>query len=1087
MTSARRIVVCVACSLLAAGCPSRKGAPGAITVLYADPTGAAARAGIRAGDRLASYRRAAAPPANPAAARGTFASCAEVAEVEVEQAPRGEVELRVERGRERLAVTLPAGEWKLGVAAPPARTAGTGCADLSAGREARNAKESAKALAAYARAERWGESARRPLFRAIALEEGAAILLDRNEFTEAERQLGQALRLRQAAAPGSLAEAASWHGLGRMERLRGSYDLAESHFRKALALRARLAPDSLERAFTLNNLGIVAWFVGDRARAAGIYREARAIVHRRAPDGLEEAQILNNLGLLQRSEGELRAAEAYFRAAETILRRVDPDGTDLPRTLGNLGALAADRGNFALSESYHRQALASFRRVAPDGLEVATILNNLGWVAGSRQDLATSESLHRQSLVIRQRLAPGTLLEAESLSALANNALGEKRLDEARRLGERAYALRSRLAPNSGETSISLGILAKIALEQRDFATALDLARREAEHQREHGAMPLNQGHSEALLANIAMAQKDYATAGRHYRAALALYRAVEPMGLFSANMLNFLGRVERETGHLDRAEKDFRDSVDALEAQIGTLGGTDQQLSLFEAVYLPLYQDLADLQLRRGDPAGALKTLERSRARSLLALFARRDLVFAADLPEPIRRRQTQIDREYNRLQADVARLGGNRKREREAGRAELDRLRAERAVLAAEIARTSPRYAALSDPKTLGLAAIQKTLDPTTVYLSFALGENGGTLFVVTPAELEALPIAAGREEVGREVGIYRSLLLSGTGGGAAGGAAARPADRASAEAALRAQGRRLYDLLIAPAERWIGPAERVLVSPDGALHVLPFAALIRPDGRYLVDWKPLHGVVSATLYAELKARRAARPQPPSLAAFADPVYRAVRGRPRPEDTPLRRYNLGLPPLPASRAEAQALTALYGKAALVYTGAQASERRAMHLPPGVRIVHFAGHALLDRHFPLDSALALSVPAARERDGLEDGLLQAWEIFERLRLDADLVTLSACETGLGGAGGGEGLVGLTRAFQYAGARSILASLWSVSDRPTAELMKRFYAALRAGEPKDRALRTAQRALLRDPAFAHPYEWAGFELIGDWR
>jgi CHAT domain-containing protein len=139
----------------------------------------------------------------------------------------------------------------------------------------------------------------------------------------------------------------------------------------------------------------------------------------------------------------------------------------------------------------------------------------------------------------------------------------------------------------------------------------------------------------------------------------------------------------------------------------------------------------------------------------------------------------------------------------------------------------------------------------------------------------------------------------------------------------------------------------------------------------------------------------------------------------------------------------------------------------------------------LLDPRFPLDSALALSAPARSTRPG-DDGLLQAWEIFERLRLSADLVTLSACETALGLEAQGEGLLGLTRAFHYAGARTVLSSLWSVSDRSTAELMHRFYAHLRAGAAKDQALALAQREMLSSP-YRHPYHWAAFQLDGDWR
>jgi CHAT domain-containing protein len=146
-----------------------------------------------------------------------------------------------------------------------------------------------------------------------------------------------------------------------------------------------------------------------------------------------------------------------------------------------------------------------------------------------------------------------------------------------------------------------------------------------------------------------------------------------------------------------------------------------------------------------------------------------------------------------------------------------------------------------------------------------------------------------------------------------------------------------------------------------------------------------------------------------------------------------------------------------------------------------------WACHGLLDERFPLNSALALTLPES-QAEGQDNGLLQAWEIFESVRLDADLVTLSACDTALGKEMGGEGLVGVTRAFQFAGARSVLASLWSVSDISTARFMKRFYRYLRSGKSKDEALRLAQIDQIQGkPGAAHPFHWAAFELFGDWR
>jgi CHAT domain-containing protein len=157
------------------------------------------------------------------------------------------------------------------------------------------------------------------------------------------------------------------------------------------------------------------------------------------------------------------------------------------------------------------------------------------------------------------------------------------------------------------------------------------------------------------------------------------------------------------------------------------------------------------------------------------------------------------------------------------------------------------------------------------------------------------------------------------------------------------------------------------------------------------------------------------------------------------------------------------------------------------------VRYVHFACHGYLDERFPLSSALALTIPKT-EGDGRDNGLLQAWEIFDQVRLGADLVTLSACQTGLGKEMGGEGLLGLTRAFLYAGARSVLGSLWSVSDNSTTILMGRFYGYLKAGRPRDEALRAAQIDLIRTGGtgpraadLSHPFHWAAFQLSGDWK
>jgi CHAT domain-containing protein len=246
-------------------------------------------------------------------------------------------------------------------------------------------------------------------------------------------------------------------------------------------------------------------------------------------------------------------------------------------------------------------------------------------------------------------------------------------------------------------------------------------------------------------------------------------------------------------------------------------------------------------------------------------------------------------------------------------------------------------------------------------------------------------------------------------------------------------------------------------------------------------VAEWKPLPTVASASVYAEIKkTRRAAADPAPRLAAFGDPAPGS--GQPSAE-AGSRAGRDALRPLPYSREEVERIAALFGPGARRYLGASATESEALAIGRDVRYVHFATHGLLDARAPLDSALVMA-PAAPGQPP-SDGLLRAWEVRDRLRLDADLVALSACESGLGREATAEGLIGLSRAFQHAGARSVLASLWAVSDRSTARFMESFYQRLRQGAPRDRALQDAQVASLRQGA--HPYHWAAFQLSGDWR
>jgi CHAT domain-containing protein len=474
-----------------------------------------------------------------------------------------------------------------------------------------------------------------------------------------------------------------------------------------------------------------------------------------------------------------------------------------------------------------------------------------------------------------------------------------------------------------------------------------------------------------------------------------------------------------------------------------------------------------------------AFGVLERGRARSFLDLLAQRDLTWTIDLPPELAQDGKHTDAEYDHTQAALDRLSPLR------DQAQIDRLlvrlrelRAKQEEIAAKIRQISPRNAALQDPQPLDLAGARAALDPGTVLLAWSIGRERSFLFVVQPAGtdpgLEVFPLTWGDQDLRQRVESFRNLL-----------------GRADSDlAAVSEQARDLYDALLRPAEPRIAVARRILISPDGPLHTLPFVALMR-HGRWLAEQKPIHTVLSATVYAEVKKsrRQGSEATPAVLAAFGDPRYPPLPpGHSSPADPDIRAAivrDLELTPLPATRDEVRGIAALYPEAR-TFLGTEATEERVKSIGKDVRYLHFACHGLVDARFPLNSALALSMPD-HPGEGQDNGLLQAWEIFESMHLDADLVTLSACDSAMGSEMGGEGLIGLTRAFQYAGARSVLASLWSVSDVSTADLMKRFYGYLREGRSKDEALQATQVELIRSRGFAHPYYWAAFQLTGDWK
>ena len=777
--------------------------------------------------------------------------------------------------------------------------------------------------------------------------------------------------------------------------------------------------------------------------------------------------------MLALSQDDLRKAEPFLRQALAIFENVDPKGRGVADCLDLLANVLMQTGDLATADDLLHRSLTLQEQERPGELGMTSTLISLGNLAERRGDLEAAETQYRRALAIQEKLSPDPSLEILGSLGLVEGLRGA--FPEARRDLGRALALFESRSSDSLGVAVVLEQLGQVEIGAGAPAVAEALLRRSLAIYEKNAPESLDTADILRDLGKVASLRGRPDRALAFHRRALDLRRRLAPGTTAEAEALHLLGSAERRVGRAREGTRDLCGAIDVLDRQRSRLGGTPEARTSFESSLGDYYNGCLAGLLQLGRTAEAFHALERGRARSFLALLSERDLRLA-DLSPELAAERRRTGAEYDGVQDRLAHLRpGRDDAEIERLTGQLLDLRAHQEEIRARIRRESPRSAALQDPQPLDLSGVRSALDPGTVLLEYVVDRKETRLFVVQPAGtdgpgLSVLRIGAGKDALRAEVERFRRLLE-------------RPG---SDRAALQARARRLYRLLVLPAESRIAGARRVLVSPDGPLHSLSFAALMRGD-RYLVEWKPVHSVLSATVYAELRRSRPARPdsgQEP-LVAFGDPAYplaaHGAAADPQVRDS-LRR-GLNLEPLPSTRKEVEAIASLFPRGH-EYLGREATEEKAKSLAPDTRLVHFACHGLLDERFPLNSALALSLPE-HPAEGQDNGLLQAWEIFESVRLDADLVTLSACDTALGKEMGGEGLVGLTRAFQYAGARSVLASLWGIADYSTAGFMKDFYGHLRAGQAKDEALQAAQIDQIRKKS--HPFFWAAFQLTGDWR
>jgi CHAT domain-containing protein len=825
----------------------------------------------------------------------------------------------------------------------------------------------------------------------------------------------------------------------------------------------------------------------------------------------------------------------YEKALEYASRGLAlPEARHYPEALNVLAGIYASLGNYQRALEYYGRALALDRKLGLAGRwGEAARLHNIGRVYRWLGDYQRALEAASQSLVISRALGVRRL-EVAALSSIAieHQFLGE--LEKALVYYNQALPLlrtegftfaEAETLRNMGSLYLSLSKPHE-ALDH--YAQALTLCRK----------LDYRAGEAATLSAigGVYLTEGEHEKAFEHYRQAVERSRTIG-LPAEEAASRSGIAHVERERGHLSEA----RTQIEAALGIVGSLrtsvvspelrAAYQASVQVYFEFYIDLLMRLHERESSQAHDAQALEASERARARGLLDLLAEARIDVTQGVASELKQREKATHASISRIQSQLIQAHSTATPDKPRIAQledDLKKVESEREHLEIEIRQKHPHYAELQYPQPLGVKAIQALLDDQTALLEYALGKDRSFLFIMSREGLHSVRLPPA-EKINRLVHDLRAVL------GRSGERRSRYRDWSTYVGTAR----RLYQMLIAPAADVLAKKQNLVIVPDGVLYYLPFESLLsdaaktsgRADYRalpYLLKQWTVSYAPSASVLASLGQRHPktdAQPVAKTLIAFADPVYEISQTTdPRPKTQNLNTKSKGqrttnneprtnavketlrslfeksgrweLPPLEYSNREVTAIAKLHRQEDVaVYRGADATEEKVKtneHLGSARRI-HFATHGIMSERQPQYSGLILSLPppttnpksAIRNPQSVEDGLLQVYEIFN-LKLNAELVVLSACETGLGKEVKGEGLIGLTRAFMYAGTPSVVVSLWQVADRSTADLMVMFYEQLNQGRDKAEALRRAKLAMIeRGGVSAQPFSWAPFILVGE--
>ncbi len=861
--------------------------------------------------------------------------------------------------------------------------------------------------------------------------------------------------------------------IGVVHYRQGNYDLSLDSLQKSLAL-SELLGDQAAVADALSDMAIVHYLQANYNSALEYYKKSLALSESLGMKG-EIANSLNGIGIIHYRQGNYDLTLDYYRKA-LALREALGNKTGIAYSLNNLGGVYQVLGNYGLALGYYQRSLA-LREMMNDTPEIPVVLANIGSLHQLQGNYGLALEYYQKSLKMTE-----TLGDKKGI-AYALSMMGEVYRAQGNYIQALEYYKKSlRLEEAMGDKQKiagSLNSIGQVYEAQGSYTQALEYYQKSLDLSKELG-LKLEIARTLINIGAVYNLQGHYSMAVELLESATNIARQIGRRDtLWDARTT--VGGAYRALNQPAQARQAFEEAivtVESLRAQVA--GGEQEQQRFFENKISP-YHAMVELLVAQNKPDEALTYAERAKARVLLDVLqsGRSDIAKAMTAQEKEHERRlrselvsfnSQVSREGVRAQPDQTRL------------ADL-KARLQKARLEYEAFQTSLYAAHLElrvqrgEAKTVTLEETAKLLpDAQSALLEYVVTDEKTYLFVLTAgsdttrgtAKLQSHTLAIKRKDLTEHVAALRQQL-------------------AKRDLTFRPTASKLYDLLLSPARAELQGKQTLVIVPDGALWELPFQALLDAQGRYLIEDHALSYAPSLTVLREMaklrRQRKGGSASSKTLLAMGNPAL----GNETVERVRLVHRDDRLNPLPEAEREVKTLGQLYGAAqSRVYVAGDAREDRLKAEAGRFGVLHLATHSILNDASPMYSQVVLAQSA---EGASEDGLLEAWEIMN-LDLNADVVVLSACETGRGRVGAGEGVIGLTWALFVAGSPTTVVSQWKVESASTTSLMLEFHRNRQDGIKKShvstaKALQGAAFKMLRTTEYRHPFYWAGFVVVGD--